>query len=152
MLQQVINDVKEIQKKFDSTKVEASTSNADTNNGKGIQRPIHRCTFRRTIVKPDYVEGADSTTRFYFESMKIFNSTLKMFNEENDEEYFSVGYANVRLRFCSRCYDNFKKLPLDMYFVNRKTKSVIPKILCLGCIGVLLRKFQEETDSGNETK
>ena len=121
MLQQVASEVKDIQRKYDDKKGKHVHAIVDA-SGKIIHRPMHRNEFRRTVAKPNYFVSATSTTRHYFESVKTFENLLKIFNTKTNQEYISVGYANVRLHFCLRCYDNYKTLPLDMYFVNRNVQ------------------------------
>lgn len=146
MLQQVIREVQEIQTKMEQKSVKKT--GAVDSDGNITYRPMHRSTFRRMVSKPTF-EGVDYEW-YYFEDVKEFRRTLKSFNESNKGDaasahFTGVGYANVRLRFCSSCFDANKTLPLDLYFINRLQKSVNRTVLCLGCLGSILRKYKDMT-------
>lgn len=153
MLQQVIREVQELQTKMEQKKVKQMAA-VDV-DGNIICQPMHRSTFRRIIVtKPTY-EGVDYE-RYYFEDVKDFRNALHSFNKCKEgsarSAYFtSVGYANARLRFCTSCLDVNKKLPLDLYFINQTQRSVERTILCLGCLGSMLRRYKEAM-KGNSVK
>lgn len=158
MLQQVIHEVKEIQRVNDQKKVKVTPS-VDS-DGNIIYRAMHRTNFQRPIARPNY--DMYKSPRFYFDDVKDFRKLLRAVNaSKTSNAYFKcVGYANAKLRFCGQCYDSDKELPLDLYFVNRDARTNTPNVLCLGCLGVYLKAFErgkdverrENRDSGNETK
>jgi len=164
MLQQVIYEVKEIQRVSEQKKVK--TVPAVDSSGNIVYRAMHRSTFHRIVARPNY--EAYRSPRFYFDDVKDFRKSLRALNasKKTNVYYKCVGYANAKLRFCCRCYDTDKELALDLYFVNREARTNSSNVLCLGCLGVYLKDFErgkgdikkpkrkdEETqDSGNETK
>lgn len=142
MLQQLIFEVKEIQRSSEKKKVKI-TPMVDS-DGNITYKPMHRSAFRRPIVQPDYTLSS-SDTKFYFDDLEEFRRQYNDFNnKDRNIEFHCVGYANIRLRFCGRCFDANKDLPLDLYFVNRKPNEVIPQTLCLGCLGVYLKEHRDE--------
>lgn len=151
MLQQLIFEVKEIQRSSEKKKVKV-TPIVDA-DGNITYKPMHRSTFRRPIVQPAITS---SDTKFYFDDLEEFRIQYNDFNnKDRNIDFHCVGYANIRLRFCGRCYDADKDLPLDLYFVNRKPNEDIPQNLCLGCLGVYLKEHRDavnmetEKDIGN---
>ena len=117
-----------------------------TTDGAIIYKPMHRNCFNRSVARPNYEQIKPN--RFYFQSVDEFNEALQLFNSRPDKlaEYHGVGYANVRLHLCESCFDISKALPLDMYFVNRTKDSSLPRNLCLGCLGVLLRDYEQSLE------
>ena len=139
MFQQLISEVNEIQRL--SEKRKGSTAPVVNPDAKMMYRALHRSTFRKPVVPP---EITTSHSRYYFETTEQFRYQLKSFNRDQRNSFQCVGYANIKLRFCGRCYDAGKNLPLDLYFVNRKPNRDLPRNLCLGCLGVFLEKRMVE--------
>ena len=139
MLQQLVFEVKEIQRTSEKKKVK-TTPMVDA-DGNITYKPMHRSAFRRPVVQPS---KPSNDTKFYFEDLEEFRIQYNDFNNRDRyTEFHCVGYANIRLRFCGRCLDANKDLPLDLYFVNRKPNENIPQKLCLGCLGVYLKEHRD---------
>ena len=62
--------------------------------------------------------------------------------KSKNEQFKCVGYANVSLRFCTKCRDsgklNLKNSKEELYFVRDSVES--KTVLCYGCMGALLKK------------
>ena len=137
MLQQLIFEVKEIQRSAEKKNVKTSPIVGSDGN------IVNKSVFRRPMAQPDHAI-ISSDTKFYFDDMEEFRRQFNSFNDKDQSiDLQCVGYANIKLRFCGRCYDAKKDLPLDLYFVNRKPNKAIPQNLCLGCLGVFLKQHKD---------
>ena len=104
--------------------------------------PLHRKEFGRNIFRQT-IKPSLNYDRFYFLQKKEFDATLNSYNQKVEEcrstpyheshlnknqfygkqKFRSVGYANIRLRFCTICQDNEKEgLEEDLYFVDDALK------------------------------
>ena len=115
-------------------------------NGNIIIAPKHRSQFSRFKRSFVYTVDPDVIQRFHFTPDKQFKKLLNEYNKSNRENALlaCVGYANVKLRFCTRCFDLKKTACQDLYFINKTYKSSFPKIFCFGCVGFIIRRFLDE--------
>ena len=59
-----------------------------------------------------------------------------------------MGYANVNLRFCCRCYDAEKTKETVLYFVNIfDDVSQVRETLCYGCTGAIVTEITTKLNS-----
>ena len=107
--------------------------------------PLHRKQFGRQISR-ERKESSSPRNRFYFTDKEKFNALINLYNKKVENPFFgkqkfhSVGYANIRLRFCTVCQDDQKEgLKEDLYFVDDALKPRKRTILCLGCMGAYLK-------------
>ena len=115
-------------------------------NGNIIIAPKHRSQFSRFKRSFVYTVDPEVIQRFHFAPDKQFKRLLNDFNKSNRENVFlsCVGYANVKLRFCTRCFDLKKTVKHDLYFINKTHKSSFPEVFCFGCVGFIVRSFLNE--------
>lgn len=94
--------------------------------------------------------------RYYYKDEEEFQSDLDRFNRSliktsvtlSNELYFvCVGLANVRLQFCSKCFDVDKENEMDLYYVNKGDVSQQRTTLCRGCLGNKLQERKREKGS-----
>ena len=137
--------------------------------GQFVSRPLHRMFFKReSISLNDQIRRNSDQYKFdrcYFEEHRHFRRKLKAFNQSpnqtvcalirknntesgNARHHFrSTGFANVRIKMCTRCADERKSSSMERYYVDVNEKAQQRTILCYGCLGMLL-KFHED----NHTK
>lgn len=123
------------------------------------------CRKLSSDVSPFEVSGISSTSklvvRYRYEDFDEFKTNLQRYNKfsrrniEYDDEgtskeisgtvksyYTCVGFANVRLQFCTSCNDEKKQEKSDMYFVDKYSIAQRRKVLCYGCLGSILREMK----------
>ena len=105
---------------------------------------FHHSHFDRVVSRGKPI-GTDNIKRDYTLSKWDFKEALKKFNvdENQSEEYECVGSANVRLQFCSFCFDAEKTKERDVYYVNKHQVAAHRQNICHGCLGYRLRQFSE---------
>ena len=88
-------------------------------------------------------ECSEQTQKDYNNNDIVLESKNKteLRQKSRNEQFKCVGYANVSLRFCTKCRDsgklNLKNLKEDLYFVRNSVES--KTVLCYGCMGALLK-------------
>ena len=88
-------------------------------------------------------ECREQTQKDYNKNDIILESKNKtdLSKKSINEQFKCVGYANVSLRFCTKCRDsgklNLKNSKEELYFVRNSVES--KTVLCYGCIGALLK-------------
>lgn len=121
--------------------------------------PLHRKQFGRQISR-ERKESSSPSNRFYFPDKEKFNALINLYNKKVEQlrgscdkesreienpffgkqKFHGVGYANIKLRFCTVCQDDQKEgLKEDLYFVDDALKPRKRTILCLGCMGAYLK-------------
>ena len=115
-------------------------------NGNIMVAPKHRSDFDRFKRSFVYSIDPEIIQRFHYTADKDFQRLLLRYNNTNRDNvtFTCVGYANTRLRFCTRCFDLKKTKPQDMYFINKQCKSFSPEVFCFGCVGFTVRSFLNE--------
>ena len=85
-------------------------------------------------VKRDY----DWDDEDFKRALDKYNDTIAW------EQYECVGYANVRLQFCSLCFDVEKEgKHRELYYVNKVQVLSYKMNICHGCLGHKLRNLAE---------
>lgn len=105
---------------------------------------------KRIIYSAQKIGNID---RYYYPDKRDFESDLKEFcpklrfgYSNISSNFFCVGLANVRLKFCSQCFDVAKESEMDLYFVDLNDVSHRRATLCYGCLGNILMKLKKEID------
>ena len=115
-----------------------------------ITEPVHRREFYelKTVFQ---VNQVCAVKRFYFPNKKDFTKALNEYYKRAKDrkiEYKQVGYANVNLRFCCRCYDAEKTKETELYFVDIfHNVSQVRETLCYGCIGAIVTEITTKLNS-----
>lgn len=135
------------------------TNEATTNmGGKSGGPAIHRSCFGRKTLRHAY-QKIGNIDRYYYKDEEEFQRDLERFNRSiinkkksslitNGERCFAgVGLANVRLKFCSKCFDVDKDNEMELYYVNKGDISQHRTTLCRGCIGNELQQYKKERGS-----
>ena len=108
-----------------------------------LNKVFRRSHFNREVSKGSPVD-MDKVKRDYMWHIQEFQETLEQFNRDNSDEHFKcVGYANVRLSFCSYCFDAEKSRGRELYYVNKDQLAQHRQNICHGCLGHKLRRFAE---------
>lgn len=109
-----------------------------------LNQGIHREQFGRKVSRTNYPEL--ECDRYYgnqsqfFEALRTFSKSRKGNKQMLRQHFHYIGYANTKLKFCTRCYDIDRKKSLDQYFIETKEKTQYKTIYCYGCMGYILRK------------
>ena len=130
-----------------------SKPSGDMNGTNASHAPLklyHRSDFGRSVYRGPPVDRT-RIKRDYLWSDEEFKKTLQKFNATIDDDrahsedvkgrYECVGYANVRLQFCSLCFDAEKEKRRELYYVNKQEIAHHRQNICHGCLGYKLRIF-----------
>lgn len=121
---------------------------------------IHRSSIgRRTLIYT--VQKIGNIDRYYYIDKNVFHADFKRFRANikfdcyehcyglvgNQTNFMCVGLANVRLKFCSICYDVDKENEVELYYVDTDDISQHRAVLCHGCIGNLIIKQKNDVET-----
>ena len=88
-----------------------------------------------------------STARYYYKDRSEFLELLAMYNHKQHESFECVGDVKVGMQMCTRCRDLGKnKQYTDKYYIKKEEVAKMRTVLCHGCLGATLRKFQKKLD------
>lgn len=123
-------------------------------------RVQHRNIGHRTVTYE--VKRIGKLSRYYYDDIKKFQHDLTQYRSNigfqkdfssdganlNKTKFVCVGLANVRLKFCSLCFDIRKKDSQELYFVDKYDISHHRTILCYGCLGSILLEMKQRGNEG----